>query len=48
MNEVVTFFPGLQDLHEVVQELPKTEAFEQADFMSGAADAEKQLKEAEG
>ncbi len=39
---------ALQDLHEVVQELPKTEAFEQADFMSGAADAEKQLKEAEG
>ena len=39
---------ALQDLHEIVQELPKTEAFEQADFMSGAADAERQLKEAEG
>lgn len=38
----------LQDLHDVVQELPKTEAFEQADFVTGAAEAEKQLKEAEG
>ena len=38
----------VQDLHEVVQELPKTQGFEQADFLSSAADAEKQLKEAEG
>jgi acetolactate decarboxylase len=38
----------LQDLHEMVQEFPGTREFENADFVSGATEAEKQLKQAEG
>lgn len=39
---------SIMDLHDVIQEFPRTTEFEQADFVSGAAEAEAQLKEAEG